>query len=100
MSRTARDAASARPVTVTACANGPLIVRGDVELVDEHGDPLEAHRSTVALCRCGASTIRPFCDGSHKAIGFRTEPPARTPAVEVAEPLTPEEAAAKVDPRD
>jgi CDGSH-type Zn-finger protein len=100
MSRTARDAASARPVTVTACANGPLIVRGDVDLVDEHGDPLEAHRRTMALCRCGASAIRPFCDGSHKAIGFRTEPPARTPAVEVAEPLTVEEAAAKVDARD
>lgn len=100
MSRTARDAASARPVTVTACANGPLIVRGDVDLVDEHGDPLEAHRRTMALCRCGASAIRPFCDGSHKAIGFRTEPPARTPAVEVAEPLTLEEAAAKVDARD
>jgi CDGSH-type Zn-finger protein len=100
MSRAARDAASARPVTVTACANGPLIVRGDVELVDEHGDPLEAHRRTMALCRCGASAIRPFCDGSHKAIGFRTEPPARTPAVEVAEPLTLEEAAAKVDARD
>jgi CDGSH-type Zn-finger protein len=100
MSRTARDAASARPVTVTACANGPLIVRGDVDLVDEHGDPLEAHRRTMALCRCGASAIRPFCDGSHRAIGFRTEPPARTPAVEVAEPLTVEEAVAKVDARD
>lgn len=100
MSRTARDAASARPVIVTACANGPLIVRGDVELVDEHGGPLEARRRTIALCRCGASAIRPFCDGSHKAIGFRTEPPARTPAVEVAEPLTLEEAEAKVDARD
>lgn len=100
MTPAARDAASARPVTVTACANGPLIVRGDVELVDEHGDPLEARRRPIALCRCGASAIRPFCDGSHKAIGFRTEPPARTPAVEVAEPLTLEEAEAKVDARD
>jgi CDGSH-type Zn-finger protein len=100
MSRTPRDAASARPVTVTACANGPLIVRGDVELVDEHGDRVEAHRRTMALCRCGASAIRPFCDGSHKAVGFRTEPPARTPAVEVAEPLSIEEAVAKVDERD
>jgi CDGSH-type Zn-finger protein len=99
MSRTARDAASARPVTVTACSNGPLIVRGDVELVDEQGDAVEADRRTIALCRCGASAVRPFCDGSHKAIGFRTEPPARTPAVELAEPLTPEEAAAIVDAR-
>lgn len=97
MSRTARDAASARPVTVTACANGPLIVRGDVDLVDDHGDPIEPHRRTIALCRCGASAIRPFCDGSHAVIGFRTEPPARTPAVTLAEPLAPVEAAALAD---
>ena len=92
MSRSARAAASARPVTVTACANGPLIVRGDVDLVDEHGDPVESRR-TMALCRCGASATRPFCDGSHKAAGFRTEAPARTPAVTLAEPLTDDEAA-------
>jgi CDGSH-type Zn-finger protein len=93
MSRPARNAASARPVTVTACANGPLIVRGEVDLFDEHGDPLEPHRHALALCRCGASAIRPFCDGSHKAIGFRTEPPPRSPAVTLAEPLAPDEAA-------
>ena len=88
MSGSARDAASARPVTVTACANGPLIVRGDIELVDEQGRPLDGHRRTMALCRCGASANRPFCDGTHKTIGFRTEPPARTAAVALAEPLT------------
>lgn len=93
MSRAGRDEASARPVTVTACANGPLIVRGDIDLVDERGEPIEPRRRTVALCRCGASAIRPFCDGSHRTIGFRTEPPARTPAVTLAEPLTPAEAA-------
>ncbi|MEI5584393.1 MULTISPECIES: CDGSH iron-sulfur domain-containing protein [unclassified Agromyces] len=97
MSRTPRDAASAPPVTVTACADGPLIVRGEIDLVDEHGEPIDAHRRTVALCRCGASAIRPFCDGTHKSIGFRTEPPARTAAVTLADPLTPAEAAALVD---
>ncbi|MGR0218871.1 CDGSH iron-sulfur domain-containing protein [Agromyces sp. ZXT2-6] len=97
MSRAARGAASARPVTVTACANGPLIVRGDVDLVDERGDPVEAPRRTIALCRCGASAIRPFCDGSHRTIGFRTEPPARTPAVTLADPLTPVEAAQRAE---
>lgn len=96
MSRRARAAASTRPVTVTACANGPLIVRGDVDLVDEHGEPVEADRRTIALCRCGASATRPFCDGTHKSIGFRTERPAATPAVTVAEPLGPDEAAAVV----
>lgn len=100
MSRTSRDAASARPVTVTACANGPLIVRGDIDLVDEQGRPLDGRRRTVALCRCGASATRPFCDGSHKSIGFRTEPPARTPAVTLAEPPTAAEAAALVERTD
>jgi CDGSH-type Zn-finger protein len=97
MPRAAHDAASARPVTVTACANGPLIVRGDIDLVDEHGEPLDGHRRTMALCRCGASANRPFCDGTHKTIGFRTEPPARTPAVALADPLTPDEAAELVE---
>lgn len=59
-----------QPVTIEACPNGPLLVRGDVELVDGQGDPIERRRRTVALCRCGSSAIAPFCDGSHKAIGF------------------------------
>ena len=61
---------SQQPATITACPNGPLLVRGDVELVDTSGTPIERRRATVALCRCGASAIAPYCDGSHKAIGF------------------------------
>lgn len=74
-------AASARPVTITACPDGPLLVRGDLALYDDDGEPVQPNRRTVALCRCGASAIRPFCDGSHKLVGFRTSPPPRTPAV-------------------
>jgi CDGSH-type Zn-finger protein len=48
-------------------------VRGDVELVAADGTPLTTRRRTVALCRCGLSTIKPFCDGTHKAAGFRAE---------------------------
>ena len=79
-------AASARPVSITACPDGPLLVRGDLALFDEDGEPLQANRRTFALCRCGASAIRPFCDGSHKLVGFRTTPPPRTPAVTFDEP--------------
>lgn len=61
-------------VTIVACANGPLLVRGDVVLQGPDGTPLEKHRNTIALCRCGASTVKPYCDGSHKLTGFRTEP--------------------------
>jgi CDGSH-type Zn-finger protein len=56
---------------VVACPDGPLLVRGDVELLDAAGDPIPRHRRTVALCRCGASNLKPFCDGTHKLSGFR-----------------------------
>ncbi|MGC5170287.1 CDGSH iron-sulfur domain-containing protein [Micromonospora sp. DT81.3] len=58
--------------TITPYPNGPLIVRGHVTLIDEHGDPVERRRRTMALCRCGVSAIKPWCDGTHKAIGFTT----------------------------
>ncbi|MCB2412250.1 CDGSH iron-sulfur domain-containing protein [Demequina sp. TTPB684] len=59
--------------TITPYPDGPLLVRGDVELVDAAGQPIPRHRETVALCRCGLSTIKPYCDGSHKLSGFRTD---------------------------
>lgn len=62
-----------RPVQITPCPNGPLLVRGDVELVDSDGEVIPHARRTVALCRCGVSLIKPYCDGSHKMIDFRTE---------------------------
>lgn len=59
--------------TISPYQDGPLIVRGDVELVAADGTPIAAHRRTVALCRCGLSAIKPFCDGTHKPAGFRAE---------------------------
>lgn len=61
-----RDAPDARGATITVCPDGPLLVRGDVEIVGTDGEPVERRRSTVALCRCGRSSIAPYCDGSHK----------------------------------
>jgi CDGSH-type Zn-finger protein len=60
-------------VTITACPDGPLLVRGDVELLDDAGDPIPRNRRTMALCRCGVSAIKPFCDGTHKLSGFRAD---------------------------
>jgi CDGSH-type Zn-finger protein len=62
---------SHRPATITTCPDGPLLVRGAFELMDDDGHPLPPHRRTVALCRCGMSTIKPYCDGTHKVTGFR-----------------------------
>jgi len=58
-------------VTITPYRDGPLRVRGPFRIVDMHGDEIPANRGTVALCRCGKSRIRPFCDGSHKLVRFR-----------------------------
>lgn len=75
----------ARPTTVTAYKDGPLIVRGDdVTFLDHDGVRLEPGRRTVALCRCGRSALKPFCDGSHNAAGFSSGVSAHR--VEDAEP--------------
>jgi CDGSH-type Zn-finger protein len=58
-------------VVIKARHNGPYLVTGPVTLTDADGNeyPLEAGRNT-ALCRCGGSTTKPFCDGTHSTIGF------------------------------
>ena len=63
---------------ITAYRDGPLIVRGPFRLEDQNGDPIEAGRETIALCRCGKSRMRPFCDGSHKIVRFRAPSTAET----------------------
>jgi CDGSH-type Zn-finger protein len=62
-------------VTITAYPDGPLLLRGDVDLRTADGEPIPRTRRTVALCRCGLSTIKPFCDGTHKLVNFKTDPP-------------------------
>ncbi|MFS0704779.1 CDGSH iron-sulfur domain-containing protein [Cellulomonas sp. 179-A 9B4 NHS] len=58
--------------SVTFCPDGPVLVRGDVDLRDEDGNAVEKPRPTVALCRCGGSAIKPWCDGTHKVNGYRS----------------------------
>lgn len=57
------------PTKVEVRPNGPLLVRGDLTLNAPHREPRTQYRA--ALCRCGASGNKPFCDNSHRAIGFR-----------------------------
>ena len=68
------------PARITPYRNGPYLVRGPFTIVDQDGNEIEVKRPVVALCRCGRSQIRPFCDGTHKAIGFRAESGASLPS--------------------
>jgi uncharacterized Fe-S cluster protein YjdI len=56
--------------TVQVGRNGPLMVRGDVRIVDQEGNEI-LQDTRVALCRCGQSRRKPFCDGAHREAGFR-----------------------------
>ena len=56
---------------ITPYRDGPLLVRGPFKLIDQDGNEIDPGRETVALCRCGKSRIRPFCDGTHNVIRFR-----------------------------
>ncbi len=72
--RLARRVESRPPAgaTITAYRDGPLLVRGDFQLRAADGTPIDPGRATVALCSCGKSAVKPFCDGTHKAIQFKT----------------------------
>jgi CDGSH-type Zn-finger protein len=56
---------------LTPYRDGPYLLRGDFELTGPDGARIDPRRKTVALCRCGRSRRKPFCDGTHKLIGFR-----------------------------
>ncbi|MHB8253911.1 MAG: CDGSH iron-sulfur domain-containing protein [Acidiferrobacter sp.] len=58
---------------IMVMANGPYLVEG-IEIVDGQGLPFPAKAGKpIALCRCGASSHKPFCDGTHVKIGFQSE---------------------------
>ncbi len=63
---------------ITPRHNGPYRIEGDFEIVDPEGKVFGlAGRTAVSLCRCGHSANKPFCDGSHKTVGFQDEVHAR-----------------------
>jgi CDGSH-type Zn-finger protein len=65
-------------VTVKATKNGPYEVSGGAKLLDYTGkEYVEDVSDPLYLCRCGASKNKPFCDGSHKSIGFKGEETAK-----------------------
>ncbi|MGI8908515.1 MAG: CDGSH iron-sulfur domain-containing protein [Candidatus Sumerlaeaceae bacterium] len=56
-------------VTIKVLPKGPLRISGDFTILDSEGNALPK-KEAVSLCRCGASTNKPFCDGTHSRIGF------------------------------
>ena len=66
--------------TIKVRENGSLLVEGDdVTLVDWNGNAYQLVKRPFALCRCGHSGNRPFCDGTHKTIGFQASEAAKPP---------------------
>jgi CDGSH-type Zn-finger protein len=72
------------PTKITVNNNGSLKIEGDFEIVDRNGNLYGLQgRTVVSICRCGLSSTKPFCDGSHKgnfdheAIAFDL-PPRKT----------------------
>ncbi len=66
-------------VTIRIRDNGPLLVEGPIRLLDAEDNAFvsDPNKPAVALCRCGASSNRPFCDGSHNRCGFSSAERAR-----------------------
>lgn len=56
-------------VTITVTENGPYVVKGPVDLMDADGAAYPVKKA-IYLCRCGGSTTKPFCDGTHSKVGF------------------------------
>ena len=57
--------------SITPKTNGPIRIEGNFKLVDMTGKEFDlAGRTAISLCRCGQSTKKPFCDGTHNTCGF------------------------------
>ena len=56
-------------VTITPTDDGPYLVEGSITLLDAQGNHYEVS-DTIALCRCGHSNTKPFCDGTHETTSF------------------------------
>ena len=57
--------------TITGLENGPYLISGTASYLDSNGNRQTTGGATIALCRCGASANKPFCDGKHRKIDFK-----------------------------
>ncbi|HEY2474654.1 MAG TPA: CDGSH iron-sulfur domain-containing protein [Candidatus Cybelea sp.] len=75
-------------VTIKVRESGPYLIRGKITLTDVDGNPYTVKGENVALCRCGGSQTKPFCDGSHRTNGFAATERATVEASTEVEPTT------------
>ena len=70
--------------TIRLRPHGPLVIEGPFRLIDSRGAEfvLPTNKPAVALCRCGQSASKPFCDGSHKSCGFVSDEAPSTPTAQ------------------
>ncbi|MEO6834464.1 MAG: CDGSH iron-sulfur domain-containing protein [Candidatus Tumulicola sp.] len=69
-------------VVIKVRESGPYLVKGPVTLTDADGNLYTVEGANIALCRCGGSQIKPFCDASHRTNGFSATQRAVTAEVE------------------
>ncbi|WP_245155120.1 CDGSH iron-sulfur domain-containing protein [Nocardioides sp. 1609] len=68
---TARDRPAPR---VRMCAGGPMLVHGPISIESEDGVVHESTRPVSAVCRCGATSRAPWCDGTHRLLPEKSRP--------------------------
>jgi CDGSH-type Zn-finger protein len=63
----------AETIVISCRENGPYFLRGPAKILDHQGNEftIPPGKENIALCRCGKSTKKPFCDGSHRTTGFQ-----------------------------
>jgi CDGSH-type Zn-finger protein len=79
-------------VVIKVLKNGPLRVEGKVQMIDCNGNVMAFEKDKFSLCRCGHSSKKPFCDGTHNKIGFAHEDcfvPEPTPPAPAPTPIIP-----------
>ncbi len=67
-------------VTISLIGNGPVMIEGPITLLDQDDNPIETPAGkAIFLCRCGQSSEKPFCDGTHKQCGYVSTSAAASP---------------------
>ena len=82
----------AETIVIRCRENGPYLLQGPIKIVDHQGNEftIPPGKDNIALCRCGKSAKKPFCDGTHRTVGFcaaETAPPPS--ALATTHPLPP-----------